>query len=103
MIIQHLKHIPMSESTTNISFAGSIPKIYDNALGPVFFEPYAIDMAQRVAMLNSTSLLETAAGTGRVTAHLINKLNAAAKITATDINPDMLEVAKEKVTDKNIT
>jgi len=28
---------------------------------------------------------------------------SSAKIIATDINPDMLEVAKEKVTDKNIT
>ncbi|MEO5571139.1 MAG: class I SAM-dependent methyltransferase [Bacteroidia bacterium] len=93
----------MSESTINISFAGSIPKIYDNALGPVFFEPYAIDIAQRVAVINPASLLETAAGTGRVTAHLRNKLNAATKIIATDINPDMLEVAKENIKDKNIT
>ena len=93
----------MSESNTNIAFTGNIPKIYDASLGPVFFEPYAIDMAQRLVKLNPASVLETAAGTGRVTAHLGNKLSTATKIFATDLNPDMLEVAKKKVTGKNIT
>ena len=93
----------MSDTITNISFAGSIPKIYDNTLGPVFFEPYAIDMAHRVAQLSPASVLETAAGTGRATAHLRNKLSSSVKITATDINPDMLAIAKEKITDAGIT
>jgi ubiquinone/menaquinone biosynthesis C-methylase UbiE len=93
----------MPESATNIAFTGNIPKIYDASLGPVFFEPYAIDMAERVAKLNPASVLETAAGTGRVTAHLRSTLNPETTITATDLNPDMLEVAKEKITGKNIT
>ncbi|HKR04526.1 MAG TPA: class I SAM-dependent methyltransferase [Bacteroidia bacterium] len=93
----------MSESTSNVAFTGNIPKIYDASLGPVFFEPYAIDMAQRLVKLNPASVLETAAGTGRVTAHLGNKLSIATKIIATDLNPGMLEVAKKKVTGKNIT
>lgn len=93
----------MSKPSSNIAFTGSIPKIYDSSLGPVFFEPYAIDMAQRVAKLNPDSVLETAAGTGRVTNHLRKEVSAATKIIATDLNPDMLEVAKQRVTDKNIT
>jgi ubiquinone/menaquinone biosynthesis C-methylase UbiE len=88
---------------TNISFAGNIPKIYDAALGPVFFEPYALDMAQRVSGLKPATVLETAAGTGRVTHHLKNELGSATNMVVTDINPDMLAVAKEKVTGKNIT
>lgn len=79
-------------------FGGSIPQNYDKGLGPVFFEPYALDMAARVAKLKPQHVLETAAGTGRVTAHLYRTLNAAATLVATDINPDMLQVAKEKVT-----
>ncbi len=35
---------------TNISFSGSIPQMYDRYLGPVLFEPYAADLARRVAM-----------------------------------------------------
>ena len=34
---------------TNLSFSGSIPQLYDRYLGPVFFEPYAADLARRVA------------------------------------------------------
>lgn len=92
----------MTTSTKpNISFGGSIPKIYDEVLGPVYFEPYAIDISERAAKLNPASLLETACGTGRVTAHLCSKI-AGAQITATDINPDMIAIAKQKLSGKNI-
>jgi len=90
-----------TETKPNISFGGSIPKIYDEVLGPVYFEPYAIDMATRVAALKPTSILETACGTGRVTLHL-NQTNPAARFTATDINPDMLAIAKKKLDGKNV-
>lgn len=92
----------MEKSATNIAFTGNIPKIYDSSLGPVFFEPYAIDISARAKELNPSSLLETASGTGRVTAHLATNLDSV-KIIATDLNPDMLEVAKSKVIAKNIT
>jgi hypothetical protein len=38
-----------TETKPNIVFSGTIPKIYDEVLGPVYFEPYAIDLAERVA------------------------------------------------------
>lgn len=91
----------MAEVKTNISFGGSIPKIYDDVLGPVYFEPYAVDMAKRVAALNPAATLEVAAGTGRVTVHLTKALNNA-KLTATDINPDMLAIAQGKVKNSNV-
>ena len=59
-----------TETKPNISFGGSIPKIYDDVLGPVYFEPYALDIAARAAKLKPSTLLEAACGTGRVTAHL---------------------------------
>lgn len=83
------------------AFGGSIPKIYDEVLGPVYFEPFAIDTANRVAQLHPKNILETACGSGIVTLHLRNKLNAS--ITATDINPNMLAMAKEKLQGKNIS
>lgn len=58
-------------------------------------------MAICAGSLNPTSILETAAGTGRVTSHLSQRLSETI-ITAADLNPDMLAVAKERISDKNI-
>jgi SAM-dependent methyltransferase len=77
------------------TFAGSIPSIYDRCLGPLIFEPYAEDMARRVAEDAPRSVLETAAGTGIVTVALARALPTAA-ITATDLNQSMLDLAASK-------
>jgi ubiquinone/menaquinone biosynthesis C-methylase UbiE len=77
-------------------FTGSIPQHYDQGLGPMIFVDYAADMARRVAAGNPTRVLETAAGTGIVTRRLRDALPANARLTATDLNPPMLEVAREK-------
>ena len=85
------------------SFAGSIPAIYDHYLGPLIFEPYAVDLAGRVAGLSPRNVLETAAGTGIVTAELVKRLGPGATIVATDLNPGMLDVAATKVRAPNIS
>src|SRR5438105_936996 len=74
-------------------FAGSIPEIYDRYLGPALFDPYAEDLARRLADLSSGALLETAAGTGRVTRALARVLPDAGSIVATDLNQAMLDFA----------
>lgn len=79
------------ESTDTV-FAGSIPALYDRCLGPLLFEPYAGDMARRAAALAPNDVLETAAGTGIVTAALARALPEA-RIVATDLNQAMLDVA----------
>ena len=38
----------MSSSNTDKVFAGSVPKIYEEYLVPLIFEPYAVDLAQRL-------------------------------------------------------
>ena len=76
-------------------FAGSIPALYDRYLGPLIFAPYAADLAARVAACQPASILETAAGTGIVTAALARVVPAAA-ITATDLNRPMLDFAATK-------
>lgn len=78
------------------SFVGSIPEQYDRGLGPIIFADYAVDMARRVAAYGPARVLETAAGTGIVTRQLRDLLPAAAVLTATDLNPPMLEVARTK-------
>jgi len=80
-------------SQLDIEFAGSIPAIYDRYLGPLIFEPYAADLAQRVSGLNPGSVLEIAAGTGVVTRALARVLSATVDIVATDLNQPMLDFA----------
>jgi SAM-dependent methyltransferase len=77
-------------------FAGSIPELYHRCLGPFLFEPYAQDLAARAGALRPRRILETAAGTGIVTAALAAALPEA-EIVATDLNPAMLAVAAASV------
>ena len=77
-------------------FIGTIPQHYDQGLGPLIFVDYAADIARRVAASNPTRVLETAAGTGIVTRKLRDALSKDARLTATDLNPPMLEVARSK-------
>ena len=84
-----------------VAFAGSVPAMYDQYLGPFLFEPYAKDLVQRLPT-GLHKVLEIACGTGRVTKHLVTNLAADEQLTATDLNPDMVAVAKQKVTDSRV-
>jgi ubiquinone/menaquinone biosynthesis C-methylase UbiE len=79
------------------AFTGSIPAIYDECLGPLFFEFSATDLAERVAkgIGGSGQLLEIACGTGISTQFLRERLPDGAEILATDLNPAMLDFAKQ--------
>ena len=83
------------------AFAGSIPANYERYLGPFLFEPYALDLVSRLQDKKYVDILEIACGTGRVTAHLAKSVKHDT-ITATDLNPDMINVAKEIIKDKTI-
>jgi ubiquinone/menaquinone biosynthesis C-methylase UbiE len=88
---------------TNISFSGSIPQLYDRYLGPVLFEPYAADLARRVASYGVGPVLEMACGTGIVTQQLRAHLAPEVAIVATDLSQPMLDYAQNKLTSlKNV-
>ena len=76
-------------------FAGSIPKLYESHLVPLIFEPYAADLAKRLAGRRPARVLEVAAGTGVVTRALAGTLPEDAAIVATDLNQAMLDQAGE--------
>lgn len=78
---------------TDKVFAGSIPEIYDRLLVPLIFEPYALDLATRLAKTGPRKVLETAAGTGVLTRAIASQLPAYARIVATDLNQPMLDRA----------
>lgn len=80
------------------AFVGSIPDIYDRLMVPMLFEPYAQDLARSIKGLDPRDLLETAAGTGVVTAALASHLPDA-NIIITDLNEPMLGRAKTRVGD----
>ncbi len=74
-------------------FAGSIPDIYSRFMVPMLFEPYALDLAERLSRIEPQSVLETAAGTGVLTRAVAARLPGAARIVATDLNQPMLDHA----------
>lgn len=84
---------------TDKEFAGSIPEIYDRFLVPLIFEPYAVDLAGRVAAIQPRDVLETAAGTGVLTRALASRLASSTRIVATDLNQPMLDQASRRQTE----
>ncbi|HEY5933522.1 MAG TPA: class I SAM-dependent methyltransferase [Kofleriaceae bacterium] len=80
------------------AFVGSIPALYDRHLGPVFFEPYALDLAARLPA-GAQRVLEIAAGTGRVTRHLAAKVD---ELVVTDLNEAMLAIARASLPDPKL-
>jgi ubiquinone/menaquinone biosynthesis C-methylase UbiE len=84
-------------------FSGSIPSIYDRYLGPLIFEPYAQDLANRLSDLHAERVLETAAGSGIVTRALLRSLPASASIVATDLNQPMLDHAAKQVSSSRVS
>ncbi|KRT16531.1 hypothetical protein ASU31_10235 [Pedobacter ginsenosidimutans] len=68
---------------------------YEQFFGPLFFEPYAIEVAKRIHSIPVSVVLEIAAGTGRVTRHIREHIPYSAKLIASDISEEMLAVAKK--------
>jgi SAM-dependent methyltransferase len=89
----------MNKPETDKTFAGSIPKFYEEHLVPLIFEPYAGELANRLVSRKLTRkltrVLEVAAGTGVVTRHLASALPKDVLIVATDLNQPMLDMAAE--------
>lgn len=77
--------------------AGGTAAYYDRFFGPLFFEPFAIEVAKRIDPFTVTVALEIAAGTGRVTRHIREHIPADARLIASDISRDMLHEAKKKL------
>lgn len=85
-------------AATDKQFAGAIPEIYDRFLVPLIFAPYARDLAGRLVATEPRAVLEIAAGTGALTREIAARLPTDAKLTATDLNPPMLERAAARQT-----
>ncbi|QNP43046.1 class I SAM-dependent methyltransferase [Sphingomonas daechungensis] len=88
-------------ASIDVRFSGSVPANYEQYMVPLLFRPYAEEIAKRVARFDPSDILETAAGTGVVTAALAASLPEA-RIVATDLNQPMLDVAATRVNSGNV-
>jgi len=84
----------VSERSTR--FDGSIPEMYDRHLGPLLFETFAADLADRIARRRPRKVLEIAAGTGIVSRAMMDTLPRETALTITDLNAPMLDYARQK-------
>jgi SAM-dependent methyltransferase len=75
------------------AFSGSIPQLYEEYLVPLIFEPYAQDLAARLASRPPARILEIAAGTGVATRAMAFALPGTTAIVATDLNQPMIDRA----------
>ena len=79
-------------ASVDVRFSGSVPANYERYMVPLLFQPYADLLAERAREFQPARILETASGTGVVTAAL-SKALPDAEIVATDLNQPMLDVA----------
>ncbi|HET7708627.1 MAG TPA: class I SAM-dependent methyltransferase [Sphingomicrobium sp.] len=87
--------------SVDVRFSGSVPANYERYMVPLLFRPYAERLAGLARSFGATDILETAAGTGVVTAALAQRLTDA-RITATDLNQAMLDVAATRIPSANV-
>ena len=92
----------MDSSASDTVFGGAIPELYDRLLVPLIFEPYAVDLVDRLALMQAARVLEVAAGTGVVTRRMAARLPASASIVATDLNQAMLDRAADVGTQRPV-
>jgi ubiquinone/menaquinone biosynthesis C-methylase UbiE len=79
------------------AFVGKIPEQYDRYLAPLFFNPYADDLAGRLAVVEDMQILEVACGTGIVTRRLVERLGGRGSVVATDLNEAMFAHARTRL------
>jgi SAM-dependent methyltransferase len=78
--------------STSATFTG--PQYYNDCLGPIWFDPYAADLVQRLPKDPPGDVLEIACGTGIVTRKLRERLNPSRRLVATDLSKAMLDYAR---------
>jgi ubiquinone/menaquinone biosynthesis C-methylase UbiE len=86
-----------------IIFNGNIPQHYEDILTPFLFDGFSADLMQRIDFSAVRNALELASGTGSLTRQLVKNLPPGARLLASDLQPEMLEVAKHKINNENVS
>ncbi|MFE1955252.1 class I SAM-dependent methyltransferase [Streptomyces sp. NPDC059524] len=72
-----------------------MPEAYERHLAPVFFRPFAADLAARAATLRPRRVLEIAAGTGALTSAVL-AVAPDATVVASDLNEAMVACGAQR-------
>jgi SAM-dependent methyltransferase len=78
------------------SWSDSMPLVYEELLVPTVFQPFALRLAERVALLRPQRVLELAAGTGVLTRELV-RLLPSATVVAPDLNDAMVRFGSARL------
>lgn len=79
------------------TFSGEIPRHYDELLGPAWYDRLAADLARRLPADPGGDVLELACGTGLLTRHLRERIDARRRVVATDLSEPMLDYSRRKM------
>lgn len=74
--------------------AGSYPEMYEALAVPAFFRTFAEDLVDRAAPVAGERVLDVACGTGVVARLVAERAVGPARLTALDLTPAMLDVAR---------
>ena len=89
------------ETMTEFSFGKtSIAKSYDSIIVPYLFNDWAKDLINNYGPWKNKSVLDLASGTGIVLKHLVAE--QPKNVIAVDLNPEMLTLARNKVSESNV-
>ena len=81
--------------SASASFKG--PQYYNDCMGPLWFDPFAVDLVRRLPERPPGDVLEIACGTGIVTSRLRERLSPSRRLVATDLSKAMLDYARTKL------
>lgn len=81
--------------------ASFTPQHYDR-LSPLWLDPFAVDLAQRLPENPPGDVLEMACGTGPVTRRLRERLSPSLRLVATDLSKAMVDYARARLGGKDI-
>lgn len=84
-------------------FTGKDAASYEQYLGPLIFEPSALELLSHLVVLPAKRILETSCGTGRLTKHLRRAFPLTTQLIATDISADMLALAEAQLKETAVT
>lgn len=82
-------------SDADRTWSDDMPDAYERLLVPTVFQPFALELAARVTILDPSTILELAAGTGIATREVLAALPGV-DITATDLNPSMVALGEAR-------
>src|SRR5262245_53982310 len=89
----------MTDATRFQFTNASVPKAYDEFLVPRLFEPWAKLLLDEAKLQHGEAVLDVATGPGTVARLAAAKVGSSGRMTATDIAPLMLDIARAKPRD----